>query len=60
MGLIQWFQEKVARTFKFGQNNVFFPNLILVKAKAEGSEIKKKKKKKSIILNSIVNLTSND
>lgn len=38
MGMLQWFQEKVARTFKFGQTNIFFPNLILGKAKANGSD----------------------
>lgn len=45
MGMLQQFQEKVARTFKFGQNNIFFPNLILGNAQADGSEILKKNKK---------------
>lgn len=43
MGMMQWFQEKLARTFKFGQNDIIFPNLVLGKAKADGSEIFPKK-----------------
>lgn len=57
MGMMQWFQEKVARTFKFGQNNIFSQTSFLEKPKL--TDQKFSQKNKSINLNSMANLTSN-
>lgn len=57
MGMMQWFQEKVARTFKFGQNNIFSQTLFLEKPKLMDQKFSPKNK--SIDLNSMANSTSN-
>lgn len=42
MGMLQWFQEEIARTFKFGQNAIFFPSPILERPKLMDQKVKKK------------------